>query len=122
EKVADAYWQYYHDNASEFPQHVSEPGYRDRVIASYPFHPELIDILRDRWATIEGFQKTRGVLRLLALVVSNLYQRNHGAPLIQIGHVDLADPEIRQELLNHTAAMNGYDAAIGSDIAGLPES
>lgn len=122
EEIAEVYWQYYREHDESFPQHVSEPSYRDRITAAYPFHPELIDVLRDRWATIEGFQKTRGVLRLLALVVSNLYRRNHGAPLIQVGHIDLADPEIRQELLNHTYAMSGYDAAIGSDIAGLPES
>lgn len=120
--VAAEYWDYYRQNGDVFPEHVLDPVYKQTMEASYPFHPELIDVLRDRWGTIQGFQKTRGVLRLLALVVSNLYRRNHGAPLIQIGHLDLGDPEIRQELLNHTGSMHRYESAIGSDIAGLPDS
>ena len=121
-RVAADYWEYYRQNGEVFPEHVLDPAYKQTMEASYPFHPELIDVLRDRWGTIQGFQKTRGVLRLLALVVSNLYRRNHGAPLIQIGHIDLGDPEIRQELLNHTGSMHRYESAIGSDISGLPDS
>jgi len=121
-RIADAYWKYYRDNESVFPQHVLEPSYSARIAQAYPFHPDLIDVLRDRWGTIQGFQKTRGVLRLLALVVSNLYRKNHGAPLIQVGHIDLADPEIRRELLSHVNSPAGYESAIGSDVAGLPES
>jgi hypothetical protein len=121
-QVAAAYWDYYRQHQDRFPQAVLDPTYRDRIAASYPFHPELIDVLRDRWGTIQGFQRTRGVLRLLALVVSNLYRKNHGAPLIQVGHIDLADPEIRRELLSHVDSPAGYDSAIGSDIAGLDTS
>ncbi len=122
ESVATAYWNYYRQNQNVFPGEVIAPDYRQRVAQAYPFHPDLIDVLRDRWGTIQGFQKTRGVLRLLALVVSNLYRKNHGAPLIHVGHIDLADPEIRRELLGHVDSPAGYDAAIGSDIAGLPGS
>ena len=121
-RIADAYWKYYRDNGSAFPQQVLDPTYRDRIAQAYPFHPDLIDVLRDRWGTIQGFQKTRGVLRLLALVVSNLYRKNHGAPLIHVGHIDLADAEIRRELLSHVDSPVGYESAIGSDIAGLPDS
>jgi hypothetical protein len=121
-RIADAYWKYYRANDSVFPQHVLEPSYRDRIAMSYPFHPDLIDMLRDRWGTIQGFQKTRGVLRLLALVVSNLYRKNNGAPLIHVGHIDLSEPEIRRELLGHVDSPAGYESAIGSDITGLPES
>jgi hypothetical protein len=121
-RIADAYWKYYRDNPTVFPQHVLDPTYRDRIAMSYPFHPDLIDVLRDRWGTIQGFQKTRGVLRLLALVVSSLYRKNHGAPLIHVGHIDLAEPEVRREMLGHVDSPAGYESAIGSDIAGLPES
>ncbi len=122
ETVAAAYWNYYRQNQNVFPGEVIAPDYRQRLAQAYPFHPDLIDVLRDRWGTIQGFQKTRGVLRLLALVVSNLYRKNHGAPLIHVGHIDLADPEIRRELLGHVDSPAGYDSAIGSDIAGLPGS
>jgi hypothetical protein len=121
-RIADAYWKYYRESGSAFPQQVLDPTYRDRIAQAYPFHPDLIDVLRDRWGTIQGFQKTRGVLRLLALVVSNLYRKNHGAPLMHIGHIDLADAEVRRELLGHVDSPVGYESAIGSDIAGLPDS
>lgn len=121
-QIADAYWKYYRDNSSVFPQQALDPAYRDRIAQAYPFHPDLIDVLRDRWGTIQGFQKTRGVLRLLALVVSNLYRKKHGAPLIHIGHIDLAEPEIRRELLGHVDSPPEYESAIGSDIAGLADS
>ncbi len=121
-EVANAYWNYYREHQKAFPQFVLDPAYRDRIAAAYPFHPDLVDVLRDRWGTIQGFQRTRGVLRLLALVVSNLYRNRHGAPLIQVGHIDLSDPEIRGELLDHVDSPGSYDSAIGSDIAGLPES
>ncbi len=121
-RIADAYWKYYRENQRDFPQPVIEPAYRARMEQAYPFHPDLIDVLRERWGSIQGFQKTRGVLRLLALVVSNLYRKNHGAPLIHVGHIDLADPEIRRELLGHVDNPSGYESAIGSDVAGLDGS
>ena len=122
ENVAAAYARYYRENSDHVPAQAVAPDYGERMAASYPFHPDLIDVLRDRWGTIPSFQKTRGVLRLLALVVSNLYRGNHDAPLIQAGHVDLADPEIRRELLAHVDNPPGYDTAIGSDIAGTATS
>lgn len=121
-RVADAYWKYYRENSNAFPQQVLDTAYRDRIAQAYPFHPDLIDVLRDRWGTIQGFQKTRGVLRLLALVVSNLYRQKHGAPLIHTGHIDLAEPEIRRELLGHVDNPSGCELAIGSDIAGAADS
>ena len=39
---------------------------RERIKASYPFHPALIDLMRERWAAIPDFQRTRGALRFLA--------------------------------------------------------
>ena len=87
--AAQAYWDYYRAHASDFPQEAQAPGYRELMVRAYPFHPALIEILRDRWGTISGFQRTRGVLRLLALVIADLYRQKHAAPFIQPGHVNL---------------------------------
>ena len=38
----------------------------DRLMESYPFHPDLIDVLYQKWTQMSGFQRTRGALRLLA--------------------------------------------------------
>jgi predicted AAA+ superfamily ATPase len=45
---------------------------RDRMRAAYPFHPALIDIMRERWTAVDAFQRTRGALRFLASCMHSL--------------------------------------------------
>ncbi|MFQ5343941.1 MAG: ATP-binding protein, partial [Anaerolineae bacterium] len=120
--TARAYWDYYRAHPGDFPQEAQAPEYRDLMVRAYPFHPALIEILRDRWGSISGFQRTRGVLRLLALVIADLYQQKHPAPLIQPAHVNLDDGKIRAELLGYVDNRGGYESAIFSDIGGTGES
>ena len=40
-----------------------------RYLASYPFHPDLTEVLYTKWTQLEGFQRTRGVLRTFALAL-----------------------------------------------------
>jgi hypothetical protein len=120
--AAGAYGDYYRAHAGDFPQEAQAPEYRELMVRAYPFHPALIETLRDRWGSISGFQRTRGVLRLLALVIGDLYRRQHSAPLIQPAHVDLDDGEIRAELLEYVDNKGGYESAIFSDIGGTDES
>ena len=120
--VAQAYWDYYRAHPNDFPQEAQSPEYRELMVRAYPFHPGLIETLRDRWGSISGFQRTRGVLRLLALVIGNLYRQKHTAPLIQPAHVNLDDGEIRAELLEYVDNRGGYESAILSDIGGTDES
>jgi hypothetical protein len=120
--VAQAYWDYYRAHPNDFPQEAQSPEYRDLMVRAYPFHPGLIETLRDRWGSISGFQRTRGVLRLLALVIGDLYRQKHTAPLIQPAHVNLDDGEIRAELLEYVDNRGGYESAVLSDIGGTGES
>jgi len=83
---------------------------------AYPFHPDVIDILYEKWSTFSSFQRTRGVLRLLANVVEDLYQREVNIDLILTGDINLARPGVRQEFLKHIGME--YEGVIGSDIAG----
>ena len=114
-RVAEAYWDYYRQHAEDLPRAVREPKYRELMVRAYPFHPELIDILYERWGSLPKFQRTRGVLRLLALVVADLYRKRHHAPLIQPCHVDLSVQEIRRELLGYLD--DAYETVLGSDVA-----
>jgi hypothetical protein len=120
--VAQAHWDYYRAHPNDFPQEAQTPEYRDLMVRAYPFHPALVEILRDRWGSISGFQRTRGVLRLLALIIGDLYQQKHIAPLIQPAHVNLDNGEIRTELLEYVDNRGGYESAIFSDIGGTDES
>jgi len=113
-QVADAYWDLYQHLGEDAPAEAREPAYRERMRQAYPFHPQVIDILYERWSTFHTFQRTRGALRLLANVVSDLWQHKHAAPLIQAAHINLAEPAIRREFLKHIG--NEYDGVISADI------
>ncbi len=115
-QVAEEYWELYRRLGDDVPKEVREPAYRERMCRAYPFHPELLDVLFERWSTFPEFQRTRGVLRLLAQMVAELYNPQHLAPLIQPGHVNLSNPAVRGEFLRHIG--NEYQGVIASDIDG----
>lgn len=112
--VADAYASYYESLGDTVPPSYRETSYRQRIASAYPFHPELVDILTNRWGSLSGFQRTRGALRTLAHTVKALCQRGSKASLILPGDVVLADPGIRAEVLRF--AGDSYKAALNADI------
>jgi len=113
--VADVYANWYESLADAVPASYREATYRERMAAAFPFHPELVDILTNRWGSLSGFQRTRGALRTLAHTVKALCQRPHQkALLIHPGDVALADPDIRAEVIRF--AGESYKAALNADI------
>ncbi|MCX7767082.1 MAG: DUF499 domain-containing protein, partial [Candidatus Sumerlaeia bacterium] len=50
------------------PEGIERAIYRERFLKSFPFQPEVIDVLYKRWGSLPQFQRTRGVLRILANV------------------------------------------------------
>ncbi|MCD6553420.1 MAG: DUF499 domain-containing protein, partial [Anaerolineae bacterium] len=96
------------------PHGEESAAYRARFRQTYPFLPEVVDVLYHRWGSFPSFQRTRGTLRLLALVVSAL--KSSGRPYISLADFDLTDSEIRRELLKHTG--NEYDSVLAADIVG----
>lgn len=113
-QVADAYADWYESLGDAVPGAYREAAYRDRIAGAYPFHPELVDILTNRWGSLSGFQRTRGALRTLAHTVKALSQRQHAAPLIHAGDVNLGDAGIRGEVIRF--AGESYKAALNADI------
>ncbi len=53
-----------------------------RFLASFPFHPDLTDVFYTRWTEIEGFQRTRGILRTLAIALRDAEKRGDPSPLV----------------------------------------
>jgi len=102
----------YAGRESLLPAGVEPSEYRQRFEASFPFLPDVVDILYQRWGSFSTFQRTRGVLRLLALVVHTLKDRN--LSYIGLADFDLANQEIRRELLKHIGAE--FDSVIAADI------
>ncbi|RME47184.1 MAG: ATP-binding protein, partial [Caldilineae bacterium] len=94
------------------PRGEETAAYRERFRQTYPFLPEVVDVLYHRWGSFPSFQRTRGTLRLLALVVGSLKQS--GQPTISLADFDLSNSDIRRELLNHIG--NEYDSVLAADI------
>ena len=100
-RMAENLQEYYAANSENFPEEVVHPPYYEKIINAYPFHPILIDMLYERISTITGFQKTRGVLRLLSHVLKNIYSNLddlHSDSTIGPGIIDFTDSNIFQEL------------------------
>ncbi len=115
-KVAQGYFDLYQGLGTDVPSEVRDIEYRDRIERAYPFHPELIDVLYERWGSYPTFQRTRGVLRLLAEVVSDLFAKKSVSPLIHSSLISLDNQAIRREFIKHIG--NEYDSVIAADIAG----
>ena len=74
--VVKAFGELYRGQAAEFPSECREADYGRRMLAAYPIHAELFARLYDDWSSLETFQRTRGVLRLMAAVIHTLWERD----------------------------------------------
>jgi len=106
------------------PDRALRAEYAHEIEASYPFHPELLDVLNRKVSTIPNFQKTRGALRLLALVVREVWRRRPAdAWLIHPHHVALDALQIVEDLtsrLERPAFKQVIEADIYSTKIGSP--
>ena len=114
ERTIENYWQLYQQNSADLPLEVCKLAYRELMSQTYPFHPQLIDLLYERWGSFYNFQRTRGVLQFLARVVADLYEREHSAPLIQVAHLNLANEQIKTKLTGIISSE--YHPVIEADI------
>jgi hypothetical protein len=114
--AARRFTDYYRHNHKEFPAGVGEFEYESRIKAAYPIHPELLDRLYSDWSTLEKFQRTRGVLRLMSHVVHQLHEREDPSPLIMTGSIPLDAQPVRSEIVQYLD--NAWDAIIQSEIDG----
>ncbi|MCX7997938.1 MAG: hypothetical protein N3A69_03160 [Leptospiraceae bacterium] len=94
------------------PSNVERSVYREKFLNSYPFLPEVIEVLYHRWGSLAEFQRTRGVLRILGLVVSSL--KDKPIPYISLADFDLSNPSLRQELIKYIG--QEYNSVLSQDI------
>lgn len=99
--VCEAFSKMYQDNPDVFPLEAREVDYKQRMISCYPIHPEVFDRLYGDWATLENFQRTRGVLRLMAAVIHELWMANDEGAMIMPGAFPLDTSSVRDELVRH---------------------
>jgi len=116
--VCAAFSRMYNENASDFPMEAKEVEYRERMISCYPIHPEVFDRLYEDWATLERFQRTRGVLRLMASVIHELWMGSDAGLLIMPGSIPLDVPTVRNELTRYLDAEEGWNAIVDREVDG----
>ena len=90
----------------------------DKLVAHYPLHPTLIDFLNKKLATVETFHGTRGVLRVLAVTVRNIWKDELAVPMVQTCHLNLRDARIVGEVLGRTGSSDLLPV-LNADIGGV---
>ena len=118
DQVVEAYSQLYRENTGDFPVVARETEYLERMRSCYPIHPEVFDRLYNEWATLERFQRTRGVLRLMAAVIHELWMRNDPAPMIMPGSIPLDVPKVRDELVRYLPNPDSWNAIVDKEVDG----
>lgn len=111
-----AYADLYAENTDDFPMETQENQYLARMLQAYPIHPEVFDRLYEDWSTLDTFQRTRGVLKLMAKVIYRLWKDGNNDPLIMPGSLPLYDNEVRNEMVYYLP--NGWDPVVERDIDG----
>jgi predicted AAA+ superfamily ATPase len=99
--VARAFAELYRTQHQEFPPECRDAAYEQRLRAAYPIHPEVFDRLYADWSTLVKFQRTRGVLRLMAAVIHSLWEKGDRTPLIQPATIPIDDPRVQFELTRY---------------------
>src|SRR3954453_23615822 len=114
--VVKAFGNLYRSQRGEFPSGCGEGDYERRLTAAYPIHPEMFDRLYGEWSTLDKFQRTRGVLRLMAAVVHELWERNDTSLLVMPATIPIDSQRVSSELTRYLE--EGWTPVIESDIDG----
>jgi predicted AAA+ superfamily ATPase len=108
----------YRKAGTDFPTDTQTSDYEKRMQRSYPFHPEIFDRLYNEWSALPEFQRTRGVLKLMAAVVFVLWERGHADRLIMPGDMPFDHPAIRSEIQRYLP--EAFSAVIDHDVLAKP--
>jgi uncharacterized protein len=111
------YAKLYRENADDFPNGCADEDYRRKLEKSYPIHPEMFDQLYTSWGSLEKFQRTRGVLRLMAQVIHELWMGNDPSVMIMPGSVAISSARVEPELLHYLDA--SWQSIIAGDVDGI---
>lgn len=106
----------YRDQANEFPPECRDADYEKRIKAAFPIHPEIFDRLYTDWSTLVKFQRTRGVLRLMAAVIHSLWEKGDRNPLILPANIPIDDPRVQFELTRYLS--DNWVPVIEKDVDG----
>lgn len=114
--VCRAFADFYVGNKDVLPRETQESRYFERLVHAYPIHPEVFDRLYDDWSTPDNFQRTRGVLKLMAKVIHWLWKDGNNNPPIMPGSLPVYDSDTRNELIQYLP--QGWDPVLERHVDG----
>ncbi len=114
--TARAFADLYRGQRSEFPADCASMDYEQRIRAAYPIHPEVFDRLYTDWSALAKFQRTRGVLRLMAAVIHSLWEHDDRNALILPSTIPIDDPRVQSELTRYLS--ENWSPVIEKDVDG----
>jgi len=114
--ISKAFANFYREHSDKFPPETQTSIYEERLYLSYPIHPEIFDRLYEDWSTLEKFQKTRGVLQYMAVVIHHLWNTNNRDLMIMPGSIPLDDGTVRNKSIHYLP--NGWEPVIEKEIDG----
>ncbi|MEI6309440.1 MAG: Swt1 family HEPN domain-containing protein [bacterium] len=114
--VIRAFSDCYAGQSGDFPPECRERSYERRMETAYPIHPELFDRLYNDWSTLDLFQRTRGVLRLMAAVIHALWESQDTNLLILPASLPIADSRVQFELTRYLE--DQWPPVIAKDVDG----
>lgn len=114
--VIASFSRVYREQAQEFPSAVGEAAYTRRMEQAYPIHPALFDQLYNAWSTVDRFQRTRGVLRLMAMTVHAMWERGDQGLMILPSMMPIDSPDVQSELTRYLE--DRWTTAIERDVDG----
>ncbi|MEW6466270.1 MAG: Swt1 family HEPN domain-containing protein [Pseudomonadota bacterium] len=114
--TAREFYDFYRSQSAEFPPDCRDADYEKRLKIAYPIHPEIFDRLYTDWSSLVKFQRTRGVLRLMAAVIHSLWEKGDRNPLILPASIPIDDPRVRDELTRYLP--DNWKPVIEKDVDG----
>lgn len=116
EGISRQFHDFYRANSNKFPLETQSNVYFERLCQSYPIHPEIFDRLYEDWSTLDKFQRTRGVLQYMALVIHRLWNDNNQDALIMPGSLPLDDSTVRNKSIHYLP--QGWEPVLEKEVDG----
>ncbi len=114
--ISRQFCDYYRTNAEQFPVETQSNQYFERMCTAYPIHPEIFDRLYEDWSTLDKFQRTRGVLQYMAVIIHRLWNDNNQDALIMPGSIPLGDSLVRNKSIHYLP--QGWEPVLESEVDG----
>ncbi|MBC7234301.1 MAG: ATP-binding protein [Chloroflexi bacterium] len=111
----NAYKRIQAESPGTLPPEAATADYARQIVRCYPFHPRLLLTAQDRLGALQGFHKSRGVLRLFARILRDVWDKGRALYLISAGDLDWTSPRIQADLLQRLAR-DRFMPAVDADV------